>query len=35
LIKEFGKSGGFWQAVNDGVESAEVREGQLYIKLKE
>jgi hypothetical protein len=35
LIKEFGKSGGFWQAVNDGVEAAEVREGQLYIKLKE
>ena len=35
LIKEFGKSGGFWQAVNDGVESAEIREGQLYIKLKE
>ena len=35
LIKQFGKSGGFWQAINDGVEAVEVREGQLYIRLKE
>lgn len=35
LIKEYGQSGGFWQAINDGVESAEVKEGRLYIKLRE
>lgn len=35
LIKEYGQSGGFWQAINDGVEAVEVKEGHLYIKLKE
>lgn len=35
LIKEFGRSGGFWQAINDGVESVEVKEGELYIRLRE
>jgi hypothetical protein len=35
LIQEFGQAGGFWQAINEGVEVIEVKEGQLYIKLKE
>lgn len=35
LIREFGQAGGFWQAINEGVEVIEVKEGQLYIKLKE
>lgn len=35
LIEEFGQAGGFWQAINDGVESIEVKEGMLRIKLKE
>ena len=35
LIKEFGQAGGFWQAINDGVEEIEVKEGKLRIKLKE
>lgn len=34
LIDEFGQSGGFWQAINDGVERIEIREGELMIKLK-
>ena len=35
LIEEFGASGGFWQAINDGVEEIDVEDGQLRIKLKE
>jgi hypothetical protein len=35
LIKEFGQAGGFWQAINEGVEVIEVKEGRLRIKLKE
>ena len=35
LIHEFGGAGGFWQAIKDGVEEIEVREGQLRVKLKE
>lgn len=35
LISEFGHAGGFWQAIHDGVESIEVKEGQLHITLKE
>lgn len=35
LIEEFGQSGGFWQAINDGVETIEVKQGELRIKLKE
>jgi hypothetical protein len=35
LITEFGQAGGFWQAIHDGVESIEVKEGQLHITLKE
>ena len=35
LIKEFGDAGGFWQAIKDGVDEIEVKEGKLRIKLKE
>lgn len=35
LSKEFSQSGGFWQALNEGIEEIEVEEGQLRIKLKE
>ena len=35
LNKEFGEAGGFWQAINEGVEEIEVQEGKLHIKLKE
>lgn len=35
LNEEFGDAGGFWQAINEGVEEIEVREGKLHIKLKE
>ena len=35
LIQEFGQAGGFWQAINEGVEVIEVKDGQLFIKLKE
>ncbi len=35
LNKEFGEAGGFWQAINEGVEEIAVKEGKLQIKLKE
>lgn len=35
LSREFGQSGGFWQAINEGIEEIEVEEGKLRIKLKE
>lgn len=35
LIAEFGDSGGFWQAIRDGVETVEIQDGYLRIKLKE
>lgn len=35
LIQEFGQAGGFWQAINDGVDKIEVDDGQLRITLKE
>ena len=35
LNKEFGEAGGFWQAINEGVEEIAVKEGKLHIKLKE
>ena len=34
LIKEFGDAGGFWQAINQGVEEMEITEGKLRVKLK-
>lgn len=35
LVSEFGGAGGFWQAMKEGVESVEVRQGELHIRLKE
>ena len=35
LFEEFGESGGFWEVLNDGIESIVVKEGKLQIKLKE
>ncbi len=35
LIEEFGDQEGFWQAFSEGVESIDVTEGRLKIKLKE
>jgi len=35
LLQEFGQAGGFWQAINNGVDVIEVKEGRLFIKLKE
>ena len=35
LIQEFGQEAGFWKAFADGVETIEVRQGQLLIRLKE
>ena len=35
LMQEFGQAGGFWQAINDGVETIEIEEGKLHIILKE
>jgi len=35
LFKEYGQSSGFWQAMNEGIETLEIKEGELYIKLKE
>ena len=35
LVQEFGKAGGFWQAINEGVEKIEVSDGRLLVKLKE
>lgn len=35
LVKEFGTSEGFWKAFAEGVESINVEDGQLKIKLKE
>jgi len=35
LVREFGQGNGFWQTFADGVDSINVRENELYIKLKE
>ncbi len=35
LVQEFGNAGGFWQAIREGVEKIEVRDGRLLITLKE
>lgn len=34
LLKEFGNAGGFWQAINNGVEEIEITDGKLRLKLK-
>ena len=35
LMQEFGGQPGFWQSFGEGVEAIQVREGELYIKLRE
>ena len=35
LVQEFGGSQGAWKSFSDGVETIRVKEGELYIKLKE
>ena len=35
MFAAFGDDGGFWQALQEGVESIDIQEGQLKIKLKE
>ncbi|MCW5198313.1 arginine N-succinyltransferase [Desulfobulbus sp. F4] len=35
LMQEFGGQPGFWQSLGDGVESIQVRDGELRLKLKE
>lgn len=35
LVKEFGTEGGFWKLFSDGVADLKVREGYIWIKLKE
>lgn len=34
LLQEFGNAGGFWQAINNGVEEIEITDGKLRVKLK-
>lgn len=35
LVREFSGDSGFWKGFGDGVEEIRVREGDLYIKLRE
>lgn len=35
MVREFGDAGGFWQAINEGVDKIEVKDGRLIIQLKE
>lgn len=35
VVKEFGQSGGFWQAVAAGIERVEVMDGAIHLVLKE
>jgi hypothetical protein len=35
LMQEFGGEPGFWQSLGEGVESIQIRDGELYVKLKE
>ena len=35
LLGEFGRSGGFWQAIREGVAEIEVEDGRLRIRLRE
>lgn len=35
LVEEFGNEPGFWKGFADGVETVEVKEGRVYIKLRE
>ena len=35
LMQEFGGEPGFWQSLGQGLESVRVRDGELYVKLRE
>ncbi|MCW5199672.1 hypothetical protein VU05_02985 [Desulfobulbus sp. F1] len=35
LMQEFGGQPGFWQSLGNGLESIQVREGELHLKLRE
>ncbi|XOF33178.1 MAG: arginine N-succinyltransferase [Candidatus Electrothrix sp. YB6] len=35
IMQEFGGQPGFWQSLGEGLDSIRVREGELYIRLKE
>jgi len=35
LVEEFSGEGGFWSRFSKGVENVQVRDGHLWIKLKE
>jgi hypothetical protein len=35
LVREFDREGGFWDQFSKGVEDIQIREGYLYLKLKE
>jgi len=34
LLDEFGHSGGFWQSFQEGIESVEIGQGEVMVKLK-
>lgn len=34
LIEDYGEAGGFWQAIKDGVEVLEIKDGKLHIRFK-
>jgi len=34
LLQAYGRAGGFWQAVRDGVEELDIRDGSVHIRLK-
>ena len=35
LVAQYGAQDGFWKAFADGIETIDVRDGQLYVKLRE
>lgn len=35
LVAQYGAQEGFWKAFADGIETIDVRDGQLYVKLRE
>jgi hypothetical protein len=35
LVHEFGDTAGFWKSFADGIELIDVREGELFVKLRE
>ncbi|MBR9813665.1 arginine N-succinyltransferase [bacterium] len=35
LVAQYGAQDGFWKAFADGIETIDVRDGQIYVKLRE